>query len=158
LEISDAGDEPPSVDTTELQAQISTARAGNARFDANERAKAERDRLYNEAAALEKQSAVLTQAMVDRDAAKEKSVAEAKMPVPGISFGDGIILLDGHPLSQASQAQKLSTAIAIAIAMQPRLRFITTKNAALLDPDSWAALVELAEQQDLLIIAETVNS
>ena len=35
---------------------------------------------------------------------------------------------------------------------------ITTKNAALLDKDSWKALVDLAEQQNLMIIAETVQS
>lgn len=158
LEISDAGDEPPTVDTTELQAKITQARADNAAYDAAERAKAERTRLAEEAARFERESAALTKAMEERAVAKAKAISEAKIPVPGISFGDGVILLDGHPLSQASQAQKLSTAIAIAVALQPRLRFVTTKNAALLDDDSWEALVKLAEEQDLLIIAETVNS
>ena len=80
------------------------------------------------------------------------------MPVAGIGFGDGVLLLNGHPLSQASQAEKLSVAISIAVALQPRLRFVTTKSAALLDEQSWQALVALAEKQNLLVIAETVNS
>ncbi|MEY9520299.1 DNA repair exonuclease SbcCD ATPase subunit [Bradyrhizobium japonicum] len=157
LEIAEAGD-GPAVDTADLTARIHAARDANARFDAAERARADRTRLDSEAALLEKRSDELTKAMADRELAKEKAVAEAKMPVAGISFGDGAILLDGHPLAQASQAQKLNLAIAIAVALQPRLRFITTKNAALLDKDSWAALVELAEKQNLMIIAETVQS
>lgn len=158
LELSDAGDEPPTVDTTAVQAAISAAREANAAFDAAERARTEKTRLSTEATGLEDQSKALTKALEDREAARAKAIAEAKLPVPGIAFGDGILLLDGHPLSQASQAQKLSVAIAIATALQPRLRFVTTKNAALLDEDSWAALVKLAEEQDLLVIAETVNS
>lgn len=157
LELADAV-EPAPVDTVELTARINAARDANTRFDTAERARADRMRLDAEAAALEKKAEELTKVMAARVAAKEKAVADATMPVPGISFGDGVILLDGHPLSQASQAQKLNLAIAIAVALQPRLRFITTKNAALLDDDSWKALVQLAEQQNLMIIAETVNS
>lgn len=157
LEVADAT-EPASVDTANLTARINAARDANLRFDSAERARADRTKLDADASALEKKSADLTRAMADRDTAKEKAVAEAKLPIPGISFGDGVILLDSYPLAQASQAQKLSLAIAIAVALQPRLRFITTKNAALLDDDSWKALVELAEQQNLMIIAETVNS
>ncbi|WP_454629653.1 AAA family ATPase [Bradyrhizobium cenepequi] len=158
MEIADAGDEPTPVDTGDLQAKIAAARDANARFDAAERTRTEKERLIQEATVLERQSAALTKAMEDREKAKQDAIAEAKMPIAGITFGDGVVLLDGHPLGQASQAQKLSTAIAIAVALQPKLRFITTKNAALLDDDSWKALVDLAEQQDLLIIAETVNS
>jgi hypothetical protein len=158
LEISDAGDEPPTVDTTALQVRITSARDHNARVDAHERARTEKDRLAKEALGLEQRSSALTKAMEERETAKEAAIAAAKMPVPGLGFGDGVIMLDGHPLSQASQAQKLGVAIAIAVALQPRLRFVTTKNAALLDEESWAALVALAEKQDLLVIAETVNS
>ncbi|MDI2075542.1 ATP-binding protein [Bradyrhizobium sp. Mp27] len=158
LEIAEAGDCPVPVDTADLTARINAARDANARFDVAERARADRTRLDSEAATLEKRADELTKVMADRTAAKEKAVAEAKMPVAGISFGDGAILLDGHPLAQASQAQKLNLAIAIGVALQPRLRFITTKNAALLDKDSWKALVDLAEQQNLMIIAETVQS
>lgn len=157
LEFADAA-LPDLVDTADLTARINAAREANARFDAAKRAREDRARLDSEAAALEKRSDELTKAMADREAAKEKAVAEAKMPVAGVTFGDGAILLDGHPLAQASQAQKLNLAIAIAVALQPRLRFITTKNAALLDKDSWQALVDLAEQQNLMIIAETVQS
>lgn len=158
MEIAAAGDGPAAVDTGDLGAKIEEARKANARFDGAERARADKARLETEASTLERQSEALSKAIKDRDAAKEKTVAEAKMPFPGISFGDGAILLDGHPLSQASQAQKLSLAIAIAVALQPRLRFITTKNAALLDDDSWQALVRLAEEQNLMVIAETVRS
>ncbi|MGY4224413.1 hypothetical protein ACVMIH_001774 [Bradyrhizobium sp. USDA 4503] len=157
LEVAEAAI-PDLVDTADLTARITAAREANARFGAAERARADRTRLDEEAAALEKRSEELTNAMAAREAAKKKAVAEAEMPIAGISFGEGTILLDGHPLAQASQAQKLSLAVAIAMKLQPRLRFLTTKHAALLDDESWAALVRLADEQDLLVIAETVNS
>ncbi len=158
LDISDAGEGPKRVDTTELQSKISEARQHNAKVSAASLAVAERDRLNNEALDLERQSAALTAAMEKRETEKEKAIAAAKMPVEGLTFGDGIILLNGHPLETASQAQKLNIAIAVAAAAQPKLRFVTTKNAALLDKDSWQALVDIAERMDLLIIAETVDS
>ncbi|WP_158231228.1 AAA family ATPase [Bradyrhizobium sp. C9] len=158
LEISSAGDEPPTVDTQELQARINAARDTNAKVAAAARARTEKERLAGEAAALEERSDALSKAIAARETEKQEAIARAEMPVPGLSFGDGTILLDGHPLAQASQAQKLSLAVAIAMKLQPRLRFLTTKHAALLDDESWAALVQLADQQDLLVIAETVNS
>ncbi|WP_050400441.1 AAA family ATPase [Bradyrhizobium embrapense] len=158
LEISDAGDEPPSVDTQELQAKITAARETNAKVAAAARARVEKERLTSEAAELEAKSEALSKAIVARETEKQEAIARADMPIPGLSFGDGVILLDGHPLAQASQAQKLGLAVAIAMKLQPRLRFLTTKHAALLDDESWASLVRLADEQDLLVIAETVNS
>lgn len=149
---------PEVVDTVGLQAKINQARAHNQRIEANERAAAELQRLTAEATVLENQAAALTKAIEDRNTAKAEAISKAEMPVPGIDFGDGAIYFDGHPLANASQAQKLEIAIAIAAATQPRLRFITTKNAALLDDDSWSALVRMAEEKDLLVIAETVKS
>ncbi|SEB95933.1 ATP-binding protein [Bradyrhizobium erythrophlei] len=158
LEISEAGDEPLTVDTQELQAKITAARDTNAKVAAATRSRTEKERLAGEAAALEERSDTLSKAIAARETEKQEAIARAEMPVPGLSFGDGVILLDGHPLAQASQAQKLSLAVAIAMKLQPRLRFLTTKHAALLDDESWAALVRLADEQDLLVIAETVNS
>ncbi|WBU27530.1 AAA family ATPase [Rhodopseudomonas palustris] len=149
---------PDPIDPTTLRAKINEARSHNTSVQENDRAIAERARLEADLKKLEEQSASLTAAIEARKADKEKAISEAQMPVPGISFGDGIILYEGHPLQNASQAQKLQIAIAVAEAMQPRLRFITTKNAALLDDESWAAMTKLAEEKDLMIIAETVNS
>ncbi|NEV75523.1 AAA family ATPase [Rhodopseudomonas sp. BR0C11] len=156
--VNSAPDLPDPIDPTALRTKINEARAHNTRVQENERAIAQRSRLEADLKILEEQSSALTAAIESRKAAKEKAISEAEMPVPGISFGDGIILYEGHPLQNASQAQKLQIAIAVAEAMQPRLRFITTKNAALLDDESWAAMTKLAEEKDLLIIAETVNS
>ncbi len=149
---------PAPIDTSAVRVKINEARSANVAFDNQQRLKADADALKQRANALRTKSEALTKSIDDRKSAKAKAITEAKIPVPGIGFGDGAILLDGRPLENASQAQKLQTAIAIAAALQPRLRFITTKNAALLDDDSWAALVEMAEQLDLLVIAETVNS
>lgn len=149
---------PQKVDTADLQAKIAEARRHNERLDANLRANTLLQALTGEAEVLERKSAELTKAIEARNAAKTEAISKSAMPVPGIDFGDDAIYFDGHPLKNASQAQQLEIAISIAAALQPKLRFITTKSGALLDDNSWAAMVKMAEEKDLLIIAETVKS
>jgi hypothetical protein len=149
---------PDPIDTAAVRAEIESARASNARFDDAARVLKDLEALRTRATALEQKSEALTKAIEDRKEAKATAVAAAKMPVEGITFGDGFLMLNGHPLDKASQAEKLQLAIALAAALQPKLRFITTKSGALLDDESWAALAAMAEQMDLLVIAETVNS
>ena len=96
--------------------------------------------------------------MADRDAAKAAAIAAAKMPVDGIGFGDGIVTLNGIPFDQASQAEQISTSMALAMAANPRLRIVLIRDAALLDDDSWKIVTETAEKYDCQVWLETVNS
>ena len=80
------------------------------------------------------------------------------MPVPGVAFDDGAVLLDGLPFDQASDAQQLRASIAIASAMNPKLRVIRVRDGSLLDKDSMALLAEFAETNDMQVWIETVQS
>ena len=90
----------------------------------------------------------LTASMEGRTAAKVRALAEAEMPVPGLSLGDGEVLHDGIPLDQASQAEKIRISVAIAMAANPKLKVLCVRDGSLLDRDSWRVLAEMVASQD----------
>lgn len=151
LENADALPEP--IDVTQVQADLQAARLGNA---AAERA-ARKAELNAQASAAEDESTALTKAMDERDAAKQAAIAKAKMPVGGISFGDGCILLDGVPFAQGSSARRLRAGVEIAAAMNPKLRVVRISDGSLLDKNSMAWLAEFCAKNDLQAWVEVVG-
>lgn len=148
--------EPP--DTSAIRAQIEVARKHNAAV-AEQASAQERLRVAKEAATTAEAAAkALTKKMEDRKAAVAKAIADAAMPVPGVAFDDGAVLLDGLPFDQASDAQQLRASIAIASAMNPKLRVIRVRDGSLLDKDSMALLAEFAQANDMQVWIETVQS
>lgn len=103
-------------------------------------------------------TAALTKAIDDREAAKQKAIAEAKLPIEGMTFGDGQIMLDGSPFDQASDAQKLRASVAIGMANNPRLHVMRVRDGSLLDEDALKILGEMAEANDFQVWLEAVDS
>lgn len=144
---------PDPVDTATLQAQLAAAQATNAKVREKQR-KAEQ--LAN-AAALEAEAAELTARLQAREDAKKKAITEAKLPVDGLSFGDGEILLNGLPFEQASFREQLVTSCAIALANKPDIRILHVADGNALDEEGWAILRDLAEKNDAQIWVESVR-
>lgn len=145
---------PKPVDTSEIRASIEKAKAVNRAIeDRTKKRKLEKD-----AAAAETQSDALSQTMTGRDAAKAEAVKKAKMPVPGLAFGENGMLYNGLPLEQASSAEQLRVSAAIAMAGNPKLRVLRIKEGSLLDEDSLALLRTMAEAEDFQIWIECVDS
>lgn len=145
---------PAPIDTALVKAQIDAARQANAQV-AKRRA---RDAHLAEAERLEAASAARTSAMEQREADKLAKIAQAKLPVEGITFGDGVVLMAGVPFEQASDAEQLRASIAIAMAMNPKLRIVRVRDGSLLDADSMAILAQMAEAHDFQVWIETVAS
>lgn len=145
---------PEPVDTADLRQKINDARAINDAVDLRLR-KAE---LVKKAEEREAKSQELTDTINDKKDEKEDLLAKSAMPVEGLSFGEDGVILRGQPFEQASDAEQLETSIAIAGAMNPKLRVIRVREGDKLDSDAWAALVAYAEKRDLQIWAETVES
>jgi DNA repair exonuclease SbcCD ATPase subunit len=145
---------PEPVDTSAIRDQITKARTTNANV-AQAKAKAAH---LAKAVDLEKQADDITAAMELRQANKVAAIAAAKMPVPGITFGDGEVLLNGVPFSQASSAEQLRASVAIAAAMNPKLRVIHVRDGSLLDAESLQLLSQFATENDLQVWAEIVDS
>lgn len=144
---------PEPTDVSALRAQVEQARAVNAKVEARER----RQRLLREAEEAHQQAERLTGLMEQREKDKQAAIAAAKLPVAGMGFGDGLILLNGLPFDQASDAEQLRASIAIAMALNPRLRVIRVRDGSLLDEDSMKLLAEMAEARDYQVWVERVD-
>lgn len=89
---------------------------------------------------------------------KADMIAEAKMPVKGLSLEDGQVFYKDIPLDQASTAEQIRVSTAIAMASNPALRVIRIKDASLLDDDSMEIIRDMAEKKDFQVWLEVVNS
>lgn len=144
---------PKAVDIADLRAQIDAAKVANAGVArAAERTKHTAIADRYEAEAME-----LTEAMDARRAAREAAIAAAAMPVKGLEFGDGEILLHGVPFEQASTAQKLKAAFEYCIGCNPVLRLAWLRDASLLDDEMFAEVGRLAVELDCDVLLETVR-
>jgi hypothetical protein len=113
---------------------------------------------YQTAKRYEDEAKALTEAIDARDQAKRAAIAAAKMPVPGLDFGDGVVLLAGVPFDQASDAERLRASVAIAMAANPKLRVIRIRDGSLLDEDAMKVLEQIAIERDFQVWIERVDS
>lgn len=147
-----------TIDVQGLSTKLTQAREHNATLARFE----QRESLDTQIAAVEKEASALTDALAKRKADAAAAVAKAKMPVPGLGFaededGKPYVTLNGEPFSQSSTAQKIKTSVAIAAAMNPKLRVARIADGSLLDKNSWAQLNTLAEEHDLQVWVETIE-
>lgn len=144
---------PEPVDVSKAREKLDEAKRVNGQIALREE-QAEHKLIAEE---IEKQAAVLTEKMKKRDEDKKAKIAAAKLPVEGIGFGEGSVLLNDQPFSQASDAEQLRASIAIAMGLNPKLRIIRVRDGSLLDKKSMAILAEMADKQDYQVWIERVD-
>lgn len=143
----------PLTDIQQLADQISELR----KINENVRRYQEKQKHLNLGKKLEAESAELTKSIEDRKEAKRKAIAAANLPLPGLSFGDDEILLNGEPFEQASTAEKMTVGVALVCVRNPELRLVWVRDASLLDDKSRAHLNALSVMFDCQILLETVK-
>lgn len=81
-------------------------------------------------------------------------------PVEGMAYDHEAksLTVGGIPLSQASQAERLKVAAAVAMAGGPRLRVLFAREGSLLDAESQALLAQLALDRGFQLWLEVVDS
>ncbi|HOV84864.1 MAG TPA: AAA family ATPase [Syntrophobacteraceae bacterium] len=87
---------------------------------------------------------------------KAELMAQTNFPVQGLDFCKGTISYNGVPLRQASAAEQLRVSMAIAMALNPKLKVIRIEHGSLLDRDSWKIIEEMAREQDYQVWVEKV--
>lgn len=117
-----------------------------------------RKELEAQAKAKEEQAQQLTEAMEARQRAKEEALAAAAFPVAGLSLGDGQVLLNGVPLSQASSAEQLRVSTALAMAANPQVQVVLIREGSLLDEDSLHMVAQMAAAKGYQVWIEKVDS
>lgn len=88
---------------------------------------------------------------------KEQMISDAKFPVAGVTFGEDGIMLNGIPFDQASSAEQLKVATAMALASNPDLRVILIRDGSLLDEQSLKAMQDMAAEKDAQVWIERVG-
>lgn len=155
--IDAAGQLPEKVDTAELEAKLRDVRSLNEKArKAQDDAKRRREHLKTVAELTEKVG-ILTGRLEARQKDREDAVARAKMPVPGLGFGDGCVLLNGVPFEQASRAQQLRTSLAIAMATNQQLRIALIRDGSLIDVPGRALVAQMAAEAGYQVWMETVD-
>lgn len=91
------------------------------------------------------------------DAEKAAALAAADMPVEGLGFDDDGVTYNGVPFSQASSAEQLRVAVAIAMAGNPVLRVLFIRDGSLLDSESMRLIAELCDTHDYQAFVERVD-
>lgn len=142
------------IDTAALVQKIDTA----GKINTNVRKLIERNKHRSMAERLAQQYKELTAAINKREADKQAAIAAAKMPIEGLSFGDGVVLFGGVPLDQASDAEKLRVSVALSMAANPKLKVVFIRNGSLLDEDGLKLVAEMAEKNDVQVWVERVAS
>jgi hypothetical protein len=154
-------DAPPlkdPVDTAAIAAELNAARKANQDHAVWTIAQKSRADLLAEVEALTKKSEALTKAMADRQADKLAKISSAKLPIEGIGFGDGEILLNDLPFDQASGAEQLRASMAIALAANPKLPVVLIRDGSLLDEDGLRMVAEMAEARGAQVWLERVSN
>lgn len=128
-------------DVSAILADIGNAESTNAKVRAN----AAHNAAAAKAKALADEYAAKTKAIDALDAERTKRIADAKMPIDGLSFSeDGAVTFRGVPMSQASQAEAIRVSMAIGLAMSPDLKIVLIRDGSLLDADSRALVNDIA--------------
>ena len=151
--LKNAGDLPDPIDISKLREDFVRAEAVNKSIDIT----VELSNKIEEIGKLKKESDRLTKQIKDRNAKKQDAIANADLPVDGITFGDGEVILNGQPFEQASDAEQLRTSLSIAMALNPKLRVIRVRDGSLLDDDSMKIVEKMAKDNDFQIWIERVD-
>ena len=149
--------EPEYLDTAALTQQLQTAQTTNREIDRAARRAALQAKLDEQ----RKESARITREMERRKERKREAIANAKMPVEGLTFSeeaDAAVLFGGIPITQLGEGEQIMISARIAMAGNPKLRILRIVHGEALDDDGLAVLAQIAEENDYQIWMARVDS
>ena len=142
------------MDEEAIREQISNAETVNAHVARN----SARTTLLEQLEAAEIETRSLTTRIGDAAAAKAQKLAEAKLPVEGLTFDEAGVSLATLPFDQASDAERLRVSVAMGIALNPKLRVMLIRDGSLLDAANLELIKKMAEEHNMQIWIERVGS
>lgn len=141
------------IDTGAIEARMRTVETENAKIRANNAARAR----AAEAEALRSQYQDLTSRITAIDDRKARALASARFPVDGLGFDDAGVTYRGVPFSQASGAEQIRVSVAMAMALNPRLRVLRIMDGSLLDAEAMDAIRTQVADADFQLWIERVG-
>lgn len=149
---------PDLIDTAAVAVDLNAARENNQRYAKWVDERGRRILALDSAKALAEESEAITQRMEKRMQDKQAAIAGAKLPITGISFGDGVVLLNDIRFDQASDAEKLRASVEMAMAANPKLQVVRIRDGSLLDEDGLKLVAEMADARNCQVWIERVSS
>lgn len=104
----------------------------------------------------QKDSDALTKRIEFLDNQKEDALTNAKFPIEGLGI-DEYVTYNDIPFEQLSLSQQLKVSLAIAMALNPKLRVIRIMDGSLLDSKNMKIIEEMAKDKDYQIWIEKVD-
>lgn len=142
------------VNVSEVSAKLTEAQKTNADIQRRE--------AYNSVKRQVEQAEARWKELDDTVKAKDKeradAIARAKMPIEGLSIGDGEVLFDGLPFSQASNGKQIEVSVSLAMASNPKLRVLRIKDGSLLDEKRMAQIAEMAVANGYQVWVERIDA
>ena len=147
----------PLIDVATISKEIEDADSVNEKI----RKKDRQTELYIKSAEKSKEFAALGKKLKALDAKKAERLAKAKMPIKGLSVNEDTILYnDGKqgdtPLAQVNESMQLQIAVAISMALNPKLKVILL-NGNDLDSESLEIVCKMAEAKDYQVWIEKID-
>ena len=141
-------------DMTDIDAHIAVAHTTNMRIQRAADYHVKVVRLREVAAQHDELSAEIERL----DTVKENALASATFPVEGLSFAEGDVSFNGIFFDQLSSAEQLRVSLAMAMAMNPKLRVVRITDGSLLDETSLGIVREMAQAKDYQVWIECVGN
>ncbi|TPE44958.1 ATP-binding protein [Pontibacter mangrovi] len=143
-----------ALDTAPIKAEFDFAIQHNAEVDKTAAAAAKLEE-YNQAVAQQEH---LNNALAEVEQAKKDAIASAQLPVPGLTFDDTQLYLNGLPFepNQINTAQLIIAGLQINLALMKEVR-IARFDGSLLDNKSLAEVEAWAAANDLQLFVEMVS-
>lgn len=150
-------------EAVEIGAKIDTAEVGRELQEAQvTNGEIQRRDLYQSVQAQVKEAetkwAIQDTTVKTKEKERADAIARAKMPIEKLSIGDGEVLYDELPFSQASNAEQIRISVALGMASNPTLRVLRIKDGSLLDKHSLKLIEEMTVAHEYQTWIETVNA
>jgi len=142
----------------EILFELRRAQAHNDKVAADRAQVARRAALVGEIETLRASVDGTEQGMAEIDRRKAEILDGSNLPVPGLGIDENGVTYQGHPLEQASGAERHRVALGIAMAAAPELGDVWIRDGSLLDDDSLAAVVAAAEAAGVRVWIERVGT
>lgn len=140
-------------DTDAIQAKLEDVEAINTKVRNAEKYR----RIEAEIKEYKQSSQWFTDKINDIDQLKTDTLQSAQFPIVGLSFDEEGVTYNGIPFKQCSAAERLKVSMAMAMALNPKLRVIRILDGSLLDSDNLKLIHEMAKEQDYQVWMEIVD-
>jgi hypothetical protein len=88
---------------------------------------------------------------------KVEAITKAKFPIKGLAFNDSGVTFNEIPFGQCAASEQLRISMAIAMALNPKLRIIRILDGSLLDDENLDILQQTAKDNDFQVWCEVVD-